>query len=596
MRRFIVFSSMILTLTTCKQRTASSLRDVSADASSAKPGLCVAIRGNGHYIEAHFGALSRIVEDNGIIDAVAGGSSGSISAFLYESMRINPGVMGCTSCSDTERRARLSLLLKSARGLVTSAQNSQEAMAISGLVGQVQAISAGWTNISKVDPVQAANNLQILINKSTISSLLNWELFGMLYQSGGKTVQDITEANIRDLINNPAKAQQYLQNNPHLQYALDQIHEAFATFGAFSAGSQEIFFRPGVIDFFAFIEIMGRVGDFFAGRGPYDAAGMEKFLATCSKPEISFGKPWSDMTANGAGADCATMFGKLANDYFTKHSQVTNHDQERLPDSRLKDPIGKWVTTIVPTATYDGKDDVAAVAASQKNYFNEKAPQFNLPFSHLKAGYWASGALSYKICDEVKKSNDEKGRRCLPLGAGTWGDILPYSPAEPGLSKAQPIKGTDRVSLGGWIDLAPIDSLKAIDCQNIVYLTRRKDEAPFVAGVARQLNMDKDDEEKTTEHMLFDYGAPQSSLSRSLQRADMVWCTDWNEFTDFEVDGMMNEAYCAMTVINKPSGAFGPYSRSRQLRSPVRGCTYGAAAGTEGRDPDICGVPRPVKK
>lgn len=590
MRRYVVFSSMILALSTCKSRSASSLRNESDEtslSSSANPKLCVGIRGNGHYISAHFGALARIVEDNGIVDGVAGGSSGAISAFLYESIRMNPGVDKCTSCTDLQRRARLSLLLKSTRGLITTAQKSQEAAAVTGLYGEVQKLAQGWEQISKVDPVEAAKDLQILINQSTIASLLNWELFGMLYQAGGKTVSDLTELDVRKIIADPATAQRYLERNPHLKYAMAQIQEAFATFGSFSAGNQEIFFRPGVIDFFAFIEAMGRVGDFYAGRGPYDAKATEEFLATCSG-DLSFGKPWSQMTT-GPGAKCADMFTKLANNYFAKHGNA------RIADSRLNDPIGKFVTTMVPTAVYEGQANLAAIETSQRNYFNELPPQFNVPFSQVKAGYWGPADLPSRVCAEVKQSGDEKGSRCVSLGGGTWGDILPYSPAEPGLARMQRIKGTDRVSVGGWVDLAPIDALKAIGCQNIVYLTRRRDESPFVAGVALQLNMDKGDPKKTVEHRLFDYGEKTSSLSRSIKRADMVWCTDWNSFTDFEVDGMMDEAFCPETVINNASSPFGPYSKSRQVRSAVRGCTFGAPDGSAGGDDEICGVKRPKK-
>lgn len=56
--------------------------------------------------------------------------------------------------------------------------------------------------------------------------------------------------------------------------------------------------------------------------------------------------------------------------------------------------------------------------------------------------------------------------------------------------------------------------------------------------------MDKGDAKKTMERRLFDYGEETSSLSRSIKRADMVWCNDWKSFTDFEVDGMMDEAFC----------------------------------------------------
>lgn len=580
----------VLTLVTisCKSRSESTLQNEKQDTHhSSSLNTCVAIRGNGHYITAHFGGLARLVEDIGPIDAIAGGSSGAISAFIYESMAMNPNIEHCAKCTETQRRTRLSLLLKSTRGLVTSAQHSPEAMAIQGLVTEIETLRSGLSQASKVDARKAAQNLQILLNSSNIRSIINWELFGMLYQAAGQSFSDLTERDVRAILNNPSLASQRIRSNPRIQFAVDQIRESFATFGSFTAANQEIFFRPGVIDFFAFIEIMGRVADFYAGRGPYDQNAMELFLSQCADPaEASFGKPWSDFAASTLGKSCADSFAKIATEYFTQHGTP------RLATGRLNDPMGKKMPIIVATATIDGKADTAQVRLSQDRYNSAQAPNYPLSFEKIRAGYWAPSTLSNQICDKVRGSGDEKGRRCLPLGSGTWGDILPYSPAEPGLARAQPIAGTDRVSLGGWIDLAPIDSLKAIDCKHTIYLTRRRDEAPFVAGVARQLNMDQGDPDKSIEKKLFDLNDPKSSLSHSLAQADMAWCTDWNSFSDFEIDGMMNEAYCAETVIKGSDFTPGPYSISRQARDPIRGCTYKAPAGTARADGEICGRKR----
>ena len=81
---------------------------------------CAGIRGNGQNLFAHYGSLARHVEEYGAIKCAAGGSSGSITAFLVESIWASPDVHNCRRgrCGIRARDARMSLMLKSVIGLV----------------------------------------------------------------------------------------------------------------------------------------------------------------------------------------------------------------------------------------------------------------------------------------------------------------------------------------------------------------------------------------------------------------------------------------------------------------------------------------------
>ena len=57
--------------------------------------VCAAVRGNGQLIFAHFASLARITEHYGPLWGSAGGSSGSITQFLLESVQMNPAVASC---------------------------------------------------------------------------------------------------------------------------------------------------------------------------------------------------------------------------------------------------------------------------------------------------------------------------------------------------------------------------------------------------------------------------------------------------------------------------------------------------------------------
>src|SRR5574338_1035238 len=65
------------------------------DDENADRRVCAAVRGNGQLIFAHFASLARITEHYGPLWGSAGGSSGSITQFLLESIQMNPAVASC---------------------------------------------------------------------------------------------------------------------------------------------------------------------------------------------------------------------------------------------------------------------------------------------------------------------------------------------------------------------------------------------------------------------------------------------------------------------------------------------------------------------
>ena len=77
--------------------------------------VCTSIRGNGFHIAAHFGALARVTEDLGPVKALSTSSSGASSAFLYDSLSLNPLMKDKNSntCDTTWCRERMSFLIKS---------------------------------------------------------------------------------------------------------------------------------------------------------------------------------------------------------------------------------------------------------------------------------------------------------------------------------------------------------------------------------------------------------------------------------------------------------------------------------------------------
>ncbi len=78
---------------------------------------CLAVRGNGELAPAHWGGFAKLVERMGLPKAMSGGSSGSVSLFLFDSISLNP-ILGDKD-SETGRQ-RASLLVKSLESYLES--------------------------------------------------------------------------------------------------------------------------------------------------------------------------------------------------------------------------------------------------------------------------------------------------------------------------------------------------------------------------------------------------------------------------------------------------------------------------------------------
>src|SRR5688500_14013677 len=83
----------------------------SASLAASCENYCVGIRGNGEAAPAHWSALSRLVEENGMPKATAGGSSATVTMFFLDSMAGNPKLK---AEQDSEKKRKMqALMLKS---------------------------------------------------------------------------------------------------------------------------------------------------------------------------------------------------------------------------------------------------------------------------------------------------------------------------------------------------------------------------------------------------------------------------------------------------------------------------------------------------
>lgn len=547
----LAFAVVGLGLVACTAAPAADEADGAAAQSRSSAKLCAAVRGNGESILTHFASLARIVEHYGVVTGIAGGSSGSITAFTYDSILVNPAVSSCdrARCSADAKAARVALALKSLQGYADVVAGSPEASAVKGLADVAQRIKAGYEQeaIDALGPEQtteAAARLQAVLDIPELREIVNPEVFAML------------------------------QDQEHLAFNVAELKTSISQLGAFAVDDNRLFFRAGVLHWPALAKLFGRVGDFYAGYGPSDAEGMSAWLDACA--EGTRGKPWAEATEvqTPSGGTCGESFAKLLTDYRAKVRAGSTHA------SRIDEKIGGGSASlqkIVTTAVLEGAA-VPAYEAALASYRSGAHQAGQIPFSpsfdDVKFGYWGSGADLAKLEANGERFQDLKTKKATSLGDVPWREILAASPAEPGLSRF--VKLADgRWSAGGWSDLAPTLALKNLGCDHTVYVTREGDESKFAVAIAKHAGMS---EREWSE--LYDLSNASSSYARSVAGADAVWCTRWNEF-DL---GTMNEA--VLDAYGAPLEARASFARVSPLR-PYAGVTsrvnrVGCTAGLAG--------------
>ncbi len=520
---------------------------------SGAPKLCAALRGNGEDIYAHFVSLARMIESFGLFDGMAGGSSSTITMFTYESILKHPALRDCgdatgpRTCTDAEVASRASLLLKSVRGYAEQVGISDGILGNAGiveLVGQVQ--SQGIESLIATDPATAASELQTLLAPDQLARLgilVNPELLEML------AVTDPT----------------LLAYNEH------EVVASIKEVGAWSIDDNRLFFRPGLVDFDAAAgTTFARLGDFYAGYGPADVAAMKTFLDACAPSSKSL--LWVDPSGAADIRAVTTSDGATCGAGFTAQVSAYLAAADLQPkNSRIDEAIGGTLNALAATSVVTG-DGIAAYATARAVYQSGQVATgdipFGLSFDDVKFGYWGSAASLATVLSNPKGYADEKTQKAISLGTSTWREILSRSPAEPGLSRLRDLPDGS-LAAGGWPDLAPVLALKNLGCDRVVYVTRRSAESSFAIGVATKLGMTSAD---TT--ALYDLSNPKSGFTASLREATGVWCTNWNAFTDSQMDALAADSYGSPLQTSDPF--FAPYAGVVASANQV-GCTAGVA-------------------
>lgn len=546
---------------------------------------CLAIRGNGELEPAHWGAAAGVIERLGLPQAQAGGSSATITMLLIDAMATNPLVQATPSADQGTTAA---LMLKSLEGLmseITDTTQWRDFLLIYKGVNELKK-TAQASQLNTL--LSQASNLSLPGARAQVAagsdlirrSLMTATQLGLVSETSYAPLFRAIE-NLKD----PKLGKSaFLSNLATAKFYAGELSNAVSTFGAFNAQTDaNLFFRPGLVDFDRLADQFGRIADFYSMQNA-DAAEVKLWNAFVSDCAVaSRGQSWGQLVATRPS--CASGF----------HALVQLHFNNGVNGNFARQAIGVTIPSFGSIAVLTESAHDEAVRAATL-YRQNQDPQFGANFSlsapdQVRFGYWGREELLKRIAPNLSPA-DEKSRRFLSLGRAPWKTVLGLSPAEPGLSplKEFTLAGQALTSAGGWSDLNPSLVLRAVGCENVVYITRRGGESLFGQGVAKRLlgldldwslissasdvqkkasarrNNNGDPSDLTSLwSRLYNLANPASSLRRSLDQDDAVLCTNWDAHEITEgVGPMIQDAYSAKYYV-APNGGLRDQGLQPQL-------------------------------
>jgi hypothetical protein len=499
------------------------------------PKFCAGIRGNGELITSHWASLATLMErENKLVDGGMGGSSGSITLFLYESILNNPQLRKCDggsrACTNEEVIARTVLLVKSLFGYIQVIQKSPEAIFIEGITKEFKVAVAADKTQGAVSPQDAQVAFEaykkmraVLKYDSGLQKLLNPEILTMIASKDDLSLQ---------------------------QYRIGEVKNEIQTFGNFSPTDVRNLLRPGLINFKELAVLFGRIGNFYAGRGIfgtnsniYNASDMQSYLDLCAT--VTRGKSWGELSS--AQSMCASKMISMMTTY--RESYLTSEGPSQLEprDTRLNDPVGgaQYGHFVVIMGVLD-QNEWLRVKERQDCYQKNDVACYTRPlkiYNQTHFGYFGASSDLEGIKNNRGHYDDLKTAKAKIYPGYSWRVALERSPAEPGLARVTEGLSSTEATLAGWVDLHPIQQLKNMGCAETTFITRRtavegSDDSKFAQGIGTMLGM------TPIQHdMFYKIENLKSSFTQALALADHVLCTDWDAFKGTDISNIESNAF-----------------------------------------------------
>ena len=490
---------------TASARKAEILRDTET------VGTCVGIRGNGPRLFAHFGALARLAESTGPIRCAAGGSSGSITAFLLESTAANPLLEDCDGrpCTPAEAGQRQALMFRTMGGLLEV-----------GVFGEIRQL------IALVDAINAAG-VPGLLGAGIFAVLGVALLTGILDQAGSLISSELGRA---------------VRTSPEpVATALDIVAGLgrAVTFQPVDAAS---FIRPGPIDFAELGELIGRAGGFYAGYAPLDLDGQRSWLDDCAPATV--GLTFAETKSVVAGASSVSCGERFLDLYATYRDAAVAAPSA---PSRLDDTIGRYAPVLASTGVLTG-EAIGGFDAARAQYARADFPvDFAPDFADVGFGVFGSADDLAKVDAGIGAFDDLGAQKTVTLYPASWREILASSPAEPGLSSGVPLSN-GMVSVGGWADPLRVQVAETLGAAPVIALNKRDGLGAFTVSIASALGATPEQLEA-----LYGLSVQDSNFQLQLGDATAVLCSDWDTPALLDAPALFRDGFVAPLLTDDPA-------------------------------------------
>lgn len=541
-----------------------------AHARSDHPPVCVSMSNELH-IAQQLGALAKVVEQTGVPDIIAASGNGATSAFLLDSIALNPWVAD----EGEQRKTEVSFLVKSIPGFLSTLLADSEIKKAQQLAKADNTGEASTQPVPDPDSLGLFSSLVHLIKLSLrdpespeLTKIRNSNFFHELFSEDFK--QYLTKSvELKEEWQEMPASEEKDERQTLLSYRAKQAADAISDIGKINEKTDSnLLFRPAILNHEGMVRLWDHMASFYAGYNYYTGLKMKfrKWLKHCAP--LSKNKSFADVVQ--ADPYCGEALDDLASRYIKIYDNVLSNSLrdcandydpniERCAHYRYDDLLNGPIQTFVLTSVF--VDDAAKSYLKLASEFEETTDrhfgaQFKLDFKKFRIGYYGDLASIQKVqkayatqmadssLRRIDFSQDFKAKATLALGQASWMEALTKSPAEAGQAKPKVIYDyakTQLLSLGAWPDPAPMHLFKGLGCQNSIAIlssTQSGDnfgEHVMMKAFSNMANLEKPDishqsvalanKDFSSEWAIWRrMASPPESEARSLQAADGIYC------------------------------------------------------------------------
>jgi hypothetical protein len=539
LQRLVVLA--LISTAACRTGTKPSEEAKLASTLSAEdaPDLCYGYRGNGTSVFATLGGAARLMDEFGAPSAVIGTSSGSVAAFLTDSVMAPDAVYDCTDCSPSAASERRSFMLKAfpmfieayseSEGLAQDIARVKAAKQVYDLiVGQFFKPSVNEKAGDSAAAGGSGQSAPRIIDNVYVQGVLSFASLSAI-QTGTREVKNLISPDFYRLVG--------FGGTPQPQ----MIHKVIDNFLLFrgqtdaSGFSRQSLMYPGIFNFDRLFEVIGIVGDWYAAYGDqYPRDAMRRLLDVCAKG--SRAQWWNAIADRPYGAStCGREYYRMFSAYF--NARLENPSGRR----RIQEPIGTYIPSFVSTSSIAGNAVVDRMnqAADAGRY--DEIDELELGRENFATLYFGPEKFNEAIRANKSMFDDTLTKSIVSMGPLTWLQSMKASGQEPATARSVTYRqGKDRyLAMGGFVDQLQSKLARMIGCQTTVAINTTKPITNFSERYAPKTW----DKFPSLTQELFDPSSPSSAESLAFPLTDALLCSRWSNYTVTEIWEMADNSF-----------------------------------------------------